>query len=646
MSLHNGDMAARIAAFDWPSHPLGPMESWPPTLHTMLRLCLDAANPTALYWGQDLRLLYNDAWAPIAGPRHPQALGQTMAEVWPDIWPVIEPQMRGVMQSGQGFCVADQLLPMARHGYVEETYWDYVFTPIRDETDAIVGIFNHGADVTERVFASRRHTLLIGMGRRLRDCTSVAEMLDVALPMLADHLGASRVVYGEVDRERDVVVIRSSWTDGTLPDLLGEHRLGDLHTRIHDALANGTVYRLDNPGTAAPGSPPAIPAETGGSLLIAPLFLDGVHSALLAVRHPVPRHFSPYIDRLLLDAGDLIHREISRVRAAIGLRDSEEKYRLIFDQAQDFIFTADLDQRVTAVNRAVSDAIGIDGAALIGRSLADFLTPEDFARSSSMLAQKLTQGGTTRYEVDVAMPHGGTARWEINSALSTDRDGRAIGLHAIGRDVTARRAFEERQALLIHELNHRVKNTLALVQGLAAQSFRGDRTMPDARAIFEGRLGRLAAAHDLLVREKWEGALLGHLIGDATRAHADPPDRLTISGPPVTLNPKAAISIVLAFHELATNAAKYGALSVNGGSVAIDWTIDGERLRIRWVESGGPSVAPPGRRGFGLRMIERALANDLDGTVTLDFREDGLVCLIDAPLPEPDAALALPEEID
>ncbi|HEX8578082.1 MAG TPA: sensor histidine kinase, partial [Allosphingosinicella sp.] len=210
----------------------------------------------------------------------------------------------------------------------------------------------------------------------------------------------------------------------------------------------------------------------------------------------------------------------------------------------------------------------------------------------------------------------------------------SIAQLAVSRDISQRKKAEEHQRLLINELNHRVKNTLALVQGLALQSFRDGRDPAEARTAFQHRLAALAAAHDLLTRESWEGATLrglaegalGHLIGQERRVE--------ISGPDVTLGPKAAVSLVMALHELSTNASKYGALSVPSGRVTVAWTLDGDRLRLEWREQGGPPVTAPGRRGFGLRMIERALAADLGGGVAMEFEPTGLICRIEASLAE------------
>jgi len=236
----------------------------------------------------------------------------------------------------------------------------------------------------------------------------------------------------------------------------------------------------------------------------------------------------------------------------------------------------------------------------------------------------------------------GTSRWVvINATPIRDEAGDPAGAVGVALDITERKAAEEHRKLLIDELNHRVKNTLAVVQGLARQTLRGGDVPPEARVAFEGRLGALASAHNLLTRGNWEKAVL-HEISDAA-IHACGPARSRVSfeGPPVFLQPKQAGTIAMALHELCTNAMKYGALSNDTGGIALEWSVYGRpdpRLRLVWREYGSPAVSPPKRRGFGLRMIEQALAQDLRGDVHMDFRPEGLVCTIDAPLPEREKA--------
>jgi PAS domain S-box-containing protein len=214
------------------------------------------------------------------------------------------------------------------------------------------------------------------------------------------------------------------------------------------------------------------------------------------------------------------------------------------------------------------------------------------------------------------------------------------------REIEQRRRAENHQRLLVNELNHRVKNTLAIVQSLAQQSFKDDAPVDDARRAFNARLRALAAAHNLLTRENWENALLSQTIATAvsgtTGANAD---RVALSGPDVQLSPQTAVSVAMALHELCTNAIKYGSLANEAGSVVVSWLVTGSprnpRLQLQWVERDGPPVSPPRHRGFGSRMIERGLAAELRGTVTMDFRPSGLVCTIDAPLPVPAAGTGI-----
>jgi PAS domain S-box-containing protein len=326
-----------------------------------------------------------------------------------------------------------------------------------------------------------------------------------------------------------------------------------------------------------------------------------------------------------------------RHRAETNLRDSEWRFRTIFEQANDYIFTSDLDQRVTSCNPAVCAALGYTPEEAIGMSFADFVDEGAFGQTTAMLQAKLDHGGTTRHTITVKTREGHRLIWEINSRLMLNGEGQPIGLHAIARDVTEARRLEQHQQLLIDELNHRVKNMLAIVQAVAQQTFRGE-TNSASLATFQGRLSALSTAHNLLTRDNWTPAELTQVVTDALAPHDAAESRFRLTGPAVMIQPKTAITLALAFHELATNAVKHGALSEPGGHIDIAWQIqpgDPEpRLRLMWKERGGPLVETPSRRGFGTRMIERGLAAELGGTVEIRFEEAGLICLVDAPLPK------------
>jgi PAS domain S-box-containing protein len=206
------------------------------------------------------------------------------------------------------------------------------------------------------------------------------------------------------------------------------------------------------------------------------------------------------------------------------------------------------------------------------------------------------------------------------------------------REIEHRKRAEDHQRLLIAELNHRVKNTLAIVQGVAQQTFRECGDMDEARRAFEGRLAALASAHNVLTRQSWEHAKFTEIVEGALAPFHLPADgRAVVRGEDMRIEPKTAVSLAMAFHELATNAVKYGAWSNETGRVAVEWRVaegeDGPRLQLVWREEGGPPVAPRRRKGFGSRMVERSLAAELGGSVTLVFDRAGIRCEIDAPLP-------------
>ncbi|TGE02240.1 sensor histidine kinase [Methylobacterium nonmethylotrophicum] len=204
---------------------------------------------------------------------------------------------------------------------------------------------------------------------------------------------------------------------------------------------------------------------------------------------------------------------------------------------------------------------------------------------------------------------------------------------ALQRQEAERRAADARQELLIHELNHRVKNTLATVQSMARQTARSAASLADFTGSFEARLLAMSQTHNVLTANHWEGAgLRGILSAELEPYSSGRADRIRLDGPPVSLTPAMALPLGMAIHELATNAAKYGALSAEAGQVAVEWRVGPGALELRWRESGGPRVVPPTRTGFGTRLIRASLERELAGEVRFDFAEGGLACLIAVPL--------------
>lgn len=294
----------------------------------------------------------------------------------------------------------------------------------------------------------------------------------------------------------------------------------------------------------------------------------------------------------------------------------------------DAVYVLDRDGRYLLFNRAAEAYFGVSRELVLGREIWEAFPQGRGTPFETAVRKALDEGAESRFETASAMRPNHTVELRI-APLS------GVGAMVVLSDVSGRGEADQRLQLLVNELNHRVKNSMAVVQGLARQSFAASRSLEQAREDFTGRLVAFAAAHDVITEQNWEGADLRQLIERTLAGPLLVGRRVVLAGPLVRIPPKTALSLALALHELATNAFKYGALSNDEGQVRVTWTAAGSagaiRLSLTWTESGGPPVAQPARRGFGVRLLERALGADLGGEVKLRFEPAGLVCEIEAP---------------
>jgi PAS domain S-box-containing protein len=341
------------------------------------------------------------------------------------------------------------------------------------------------------------------------------------------------------------------------------------------------------------------------------------------------------------------------VEARHRLQAAEARYRAVFDQAAMGV------ARVSGSGGSWrSTTASAPSPAATARpcwprpSWTSSRDPDDMAAVMTQ-GQALLAGEIDSYTIERRIDGRDGPVWVHLTASRVDPgDGRPY-LVVIISNITARKQVEAEQQhyqgqlrLLINELNHRVKNTLATVQSMASQTLKTEPDPLTAFEKFESRLMGLSQVHDVLTRESWHGAGLSD-VAERALAPFTPPDgagRLVIDGPPVWLAPGGALTMALIFHELATNALKYGALSNGDGRVVLGWTYDAATrdLALTWTETGGPPVAPPTRRGFGSRLIERSLRGELKGAATMDWRPEGLVCTMRATLSDPVEAMSPP----
>ena len=326
----------------------------------------------------------------------------------------------------------------------------------------------------------------------------------------------------------------------------------------------------------------------------------------------------------------------------LALPDGERHQRELLDALPVAIYTTDVAGRMTYYNQACVEfagrtpEIGTDEWCVTWRLYwpdGTFLPHDQCAMAIALKEARAIHGAEAMAE----RPDGTRVPFLAYPAPLRDASGAVVGAINMLVDITERKRSEDQRHLLVNELNHRVKNTLATVQSIAAQSFRRE-SESDSYRWFEGRLVALSEAHDVLSRENWEAAPLHDIIAQVVAPLEDEErQRFAIEGPLVRLRPKVALSLAMVLHELCTNAAKYGALS-NGssGRILIQWRLSGDDdariLHLRWQETGGPAVATPLRKGFGSRLIEQGLARELGAEVRLIYAVEGVVCEIDAPL--------------
>ena len=360
-----------------------------------------------------------------------------------------------------------------------------------------------------------------------------------------------------------------------------------------------------------------------------------------------------------------IARDVSERRR---LDAASRHFHAIVESSEDTIISKDLNGIIQSWNKAAERMFGYTAEEIVGKPVLTLIPAERHHEEDIILSRIRNGERTEHFETVRQRKDGSLVDISLTVSPVKDEKGKVIGASKIARDISeqkraqrllevqrerleelhraAQTEIEERKRaeaareLLLHEIKHRVKNTLATVQAMATQTFR--EAPASERKAFMERLQALAEAHDLLIQKNWVPANVQDTIDRAMAPFRDGgEERVTVTGPAIDLLPNKALLVAMLLHELGTNAVKYGSLSQAGGKVDLRWREEraGERpqMVMEWRESGGPKVSPPARQGFGTRMIERALKGD-GGSGTLDFRAEGLVCTMHIPVGHGSAA--------
>ena len=320
-----------------------------------------------------------------------------------------------------------------------------------------------------------------------------------------------------------------------------------------------------------------------------------------------------------------------------------ERLAAIVLSSDDAIISKTLEGRITSWNVGATRIFGYEASEMIGQSIFRIIPPELQGEEYEILA-RLQRGGRIDHYETVRVAKDGR-RIDVSLTVSPlhDRSGKVIGASKVGRDITDRKRAEKLQRVLTEELSHRVKNTLATVQAIASQSLMRAKSSGDFVSGFAGRLQALANAHTLLTRTQMQGADVMALVGEQVLIGAANGDKISCSGPSLMLDPQTAVHLALVLHELATNARKYGSLSVPSGRLSVTWEMrsnGGCSLLLSWKESDGPEVSAPRTHGFGRALIDQTVRSH-GGRTSVHYRRDGLRWEIELPLPaQPQADLS------
>ncbi|CAN7407071.1 PAS domain S-box protein [Phenylobacterium sp. LjRoot225] len=562
-------------------------------------MILNSSLPMAILVGKDGVTIYNDAYAQLIGKRHPKTLGGKASECWPET-AALSDQAIEAARCGERLRFRDLELTVYRTGRPEQIWVNVDCSPVPDEDGRPLGVLSITTETTERVLAERAAKQEIARLRQVFEQAPAFICLMTGPTLIVEYVNeAHRRLFGDrrpegrpyVEAFRDIV------QEGDPEILFKAYATGETY------IARADLVRVPRP--------------------------DGrIEEHFLDIIVAPARDHAGVVTGLYVEGFDVT----PQVRAQEAAAENERRLSAAVSIARLGAFEWNLETDAATLDARAREIYGFGPEETLRVSeVVKRIDPEDRVRVRAESRDAVACGQTRReFEYRIHLPDGSVRDIAAISDTVLGPTGQVQRIAGVFDDVTERRRAEKRQRLLINELNHRVKNTLATVQSIAAQTLHSAPDLARAREAFEARLIALAGAHDLLTTESWHGARLTDVVARAMAPFetAQQP-QISRSGPPVWLTARRALALSMALHELATNAVKYGALSGLEGHVTILWRLSADdQLTLFWVEQGGPPVKAPERFGFGSRLLQRSLAHELDGEVAFTFAPDGVRCTI------------------
>ncbi|ODT72158.1 MAG: hypothetical protein ABS75_05020 [Pelagibacterium sp. SCN 63-23] len=586
--------------YDWASNPLGPIPTWPDGLKGAIRTMMVSATPMAMMVGPQGILIYNNHYAEFAGPRHPGIFGLPVAKAWPEVADFNRDNIERGLR-GEGITLIGEKLLLNRHGEAEAVWLDLHYSPVLDEAGlplASVCVVN---DVTTRVLAEQalarseeRMALAIGgtdlVGTWDWDISHDRITVDDQFAAL-HNLDPLRAGLG---------VPLQTFLRAVHPDDV--QRLGDeLAAALRDGTPFKSEYRL--------------------------LERDGTVTWVVASGRP------------RLDGSGKVYRfpgvaidVTEQHRVAEALAESELQFRTLTDAMPQMIWSTGADGYHDYYNAGWYDFTGLEQGAGQGEAWTEIFHPEERKQVDELWRESLKSGEP--FQVEYRLRHrSGEYRWALCRALPVrDASGHVARWIGTCTDIHESRMVAEERELVAQELSHRIKNIFAVLNGIISLSAR---TAPESKNFADQlrqRIYALGEAHDFvrphthLSGVPEQQGRLSALIERLMRPYnGGEGERVSFQGDDAEIDDAAATPLALLFHELATNAAKYGALSTPEGRVSIAGEQSGAEYRLLWRERGGPAVAEPnGQGGFGSRLVSLSVEGQMRGTLERHWRADGL----------------------
>jgi PAS domain S-box-containing protein len=613
------EMAALVRSKDWSKTALGPAENWPQSLSLIVDVMLASGFPMCVRWGPEFVMIYNDGYRSILGNKHPTAFGLPFSEAWPEVQPQLRPLHEAILTGTSGaFFAEDMLIRVQRRGSPdwEDGRFTVSYSPIPDEatTSGVGGVLVTVVETTDRV-------------------------------RVEEALRASEERFARIFEQTGVGVIQCE-LDGRF--LLVNRRFCEIAGRTADELLTLRVPDITHPDDRENDAALRRRLVADG----APFFVEKRYlrpdgsEVWVSVNVSVMRSADGARQQLIGVAQDITERKAVEA----SLRSKEADLRLVLDSATDGVYCVDPDGVTTMCNAAFLNMLYFKREQdAVGRKLHDVIhhTHPDgshYPKEECPIYRTAKDGGSAHVEHEIFYRLDGKSFPVEYWVSPIVRDGKRQGAVCTFIDITERRFAQEQQGLLVRELNHRIKNLFAITSGMISLSARSATTPKEYATNIRGRLEALALAHDLILPSANGGAgiaeptslemLLRKILLPYVQTQSDGPGaRLVLDGPPVPLGTRTVTTFALVLHELATNAAKYGALSVEEGSLRIIWKCLDGVLVMKWEESGGPKLSgAPKTEGFGTVLSNHGVRGQFGGVLSHKWDLKGLSVELTVPM--------------